>query len=804
MKKILALLLALIMVMSMTPVFAEETGTEGDSGATDVFVPSPENYDAIGNETKVTTGWNVAAGVPYACDGNFYSTKFTGGNLVVYKIALPAPANGQTYDRFVVRFGVGSTNGGATYKMPGEDWDMTQSLTGTEWYTTITNAKNASTLKAYEGNIIYGTTANGYKNSYTDITEYAKECWYAGQEYMYLAVGCVKSTSGACQTTVSDSDYTQFAPTILYSFKTVEAPAPLENTAEAMKALGNETLIPNTNGFKSAGGTVTAASGNWTSTFISGKGNIAIVKIDLPEIPNGKTIGNVAFRYGVSSSQNKTTGVYTMASNLRVYKMPGTDWTMSGSIADTDWYKKVTVAASASAYEANDNSLIYTVGDTGSDAYTLAYANITSYIKDCYANGQTYCYLAYGDWNSTRNTGSTSTSDSSYTKAGVKPRIYYSFEDLGALELVSSTPAKGAFTTAKEATFTFNNKLASATATVDGVEYSCTVDASQVKVTFADAGEYTVQVTAKDTARQTVTSDAVKVRVGYESQKLTDSVASSYYVSGNTAAMGTYAPSVHSTSTGILSIPLPTLEAGKKLKEFKLKFITNSKFAPDYYRLLKIPVDGSEVLNLVNTTGEVAEGKININKYVAGAAGEYKADLGNFKTETTDIENLDNSATCFANYADLTNYANECIERGQTKMLVGFTSRWTNSIIGIGDSSHTTANRFHYAYWTTEDADFSVNAAKFVAGEGTYKFTASIANYGDEEIAADLYIAQYDEEGTLISVSAKNVTVDAVGEFIDFESETLTVDANAATVKAFIWTNNQDPLLIGDAIVDLK
>ena len=530
-------------------------------------------------------------------------------------------------------------------------------------------------------------------------------------------------------------------------------------------------------------------------------------------MPIGKSLNHFTIAF---SGSKKSTKVLKLPLNEEELIFPGT-------IDDAAWLSAAQTSQStvATLSALSGESTVLT-DDTIGGTYRRNYANISDYVKECIAMGHEYFYVAVGGWNDTTSIVLQNASTTSAPLIGHRPKCYYSFADVGALELVSSTPAKGEIAESKEATFIFNNKLASATATVDGVEYPCTVNASQVKLSFADAGEYTVQITAKDTARNTVTTDSVRVRVGYESQKLAHGIAYTYVTTSSGTASSTYSPSATSSSTAILSISLPTLEAGKKLKEFKLKFITVGDYSYEYYRLVKIPVDPSQVMNLVCTTGETPEGKINIKKYVEGAAGEYKADFGNFKTETTDLRNLENTGTCYAKYADLTAYANECIERGQTKMLVGFTSRWTNGIIGVGDSSHTNANRFHYTYWTTEDADFSAKAPKFVAAddaktfaeatglsalakEGTYKCLTSLANFGDDAISATLYVAQYNSDGELISLAPKAVTVPADGVAADYAVADITIDANTSNVKAFIWNDaEQKPMLIGDVIVEAK
>lgn len=810
MKKILALLLALAMLVTVTPVFAEETDAAvGSDGTTEevTYDSLADQYDAeVGNFTRIKTSWKVTGGAVSPMSGNSMSTYTSGkGNFAILKVDLPALGNGQKYGKMIVRFTHGAgTNNNIAFKVEDIDVPNVSSIADTAFYTTIIAKRTAPAYIAYESAnpVVTESPASGVYFHYVDITKWAQQSYYEGKDYVYLAVGSWNSTTNMYATTLTDGTYTtgKYYPSYWYSFEDVEAPAALENTVEAYRALENTCSVSET--YSSSYGTVTKmSSGSWVQgTYFSGRGSCAIYKIAIPAIPTGKTLNNFVLSFG--SSKN----------SMRVFKMPGTDWAIPGSIADTAWFTAVKTASTSNAYTAGDSDILEETGTS----YKNNLVNISSYVKECIAAGQPYFYIAAGGWNSTSNVGSSTMTDSTYVGAGHRPICYYSFADMGALELISS-PAKGEITDATTATFTFNNTLKSATATVNGEAANCTVKGGQVTVDLGDTGKKTIVVTATDTARNTVTTDAVTIRAGYNSHKITSADKASYTVDDIGASASTYNPQVNSGTSTVLTIPLPALEEGQTLGEFNLRFLMSGSYSPDYFRLFKIPVDASQIANLIQTSGETPEGKINIYEYQQAAAGEYKADFGSFKSELYNTGVVDVNA----GHADLTKYALECIERGQTSMLIGFTSVYSNSLIGVGDSSHTTANRFHYSYWTVEDTDFSAKAPKFVASDDAntfaaatglatlakvaeYKFITSLANFGAEDASVTLYIAQY-ADGELIGITPETVTVTANGTAADFTSANFTVDALAENVKAFIWNDaEQKPMLIGDVVVDAK
>ncbi len=545
---------------------------------------------------------------------------------------------------------------------------------------------------------------------------------------------------------------------------------------------------------------------------------IGVYKLPIPKIAGNQEFSKFEFNF----SQLDTSGP-----TYYVLKMAGDDWTESTIVRSNPTMTEIFADATYNNIESEKlkyNALSVGGKINNSDLatgfpytnYNRYVADITDYANECYKNGQNAIWVAVG-CTSTKNIAGNIRSGYS-TSPYLACSISFATAETGALEFVSADVEDGAIVSGKTATYTFTNKLTSAAANLNGENVECEVKGTRAFVSLNAPGVNVLSITATDAAGNSITTEEIKFRAGYNSHKITSSDNSTYVVDNSGSTAGRYIPQVNRDKSTVLTIPLPELSAGQTLGEFNLRFLMSGGYSPSYFRLFKIPVDASQVANLIQTSGETPEGKINIYEYQQAAAGEYKADFGSFESElyNTGVEEVN------AGHADLTKYAKECIERGQTKMLVGFTSTSANSLIGVGDSSHTTNNRFHYSYWTVEDTDFTAKAPKFIASDDAstfadatsltsltksaeYKFITSLTNFGTEDASVTLYIAQYDAEGTLIGVAPNTVVAIADSVAADHTSATLKIDAQATNVRAFIWNEaNQKPMLIGDVNINAK
>jgi len=757
-----------------------------------VFEHTIEGYRWVGNKTKVNGSYKVISGVPSDPSGHVTTSYISGkGNFAIYKIALPAVAEGEGYKHFVISTGCGSA---ATFiMMPGENWDFTKTLADTFWYKNITADATVAEYKANDAAVLVEET-NYYKNCLADITTYANQCLNAGQEYMYIAAGAWSSTSNVALTTMTDSSYVGADNYPCYYYRVgeaVETPdfpkmeedapeepeVPFEHTIAGYQGVGNLTKV--TESYKVSGGAVSAASGSWGSTYMSGRGNFVIYKIDVPQAPEGKEIEHFILRFGASKNP------------MRVFKMPGTDWDFTKTLAGTPWYNAVTVAASSTAYYANEADILVEEGTS----YNNYYADITTYVKECALSGQDYFYVVATAWNSTSNVGLSTMTDSTYVGAGHNPQYYYSFADAKPIEFLSSSVKDGGFVDDVEAgvDFMFSAVVENATATINDeaaeVEFAGgVVSVKNLNKNIAN----TIEVIATDASGNEATA-SITVN-GYGKANLT---RSTYVVNSAGSTASTYNPSASYVATVIFQIPLPEVADGKEIENFTFNFITPNALG-NLFQLVKLPGEDWTAANLIQTDGEVAEGLTNIYSFTQDPVSyKYvnKATRAKITSERVDIapSASNDDGKSYMNHANLSEYARECIARGQSTMWLAVRSNSTVAITGIGDSSHAGAGRIHTVTWTIKEKDAAIAAPKAVlAAEEVSYDEASATTLLEKEteykfitkanVVGKLVVAQYDANKKLVSIDAADL--DGTGADV---AAAFTTGAEEGFVKVFVW-----------------
>lgn len=758
-----------------------------------VFEHTIEGYRWVGNKTNVTESYKVSAGVPSEAAGNVASSYISGnGNFAIYKITLPAVAEGEGYKHFILSFGAGHS--GSIFKMPGENWDLTKTLADTDWYKAIIVASTAQAYKANDADVLVEETAY-YKNTLADITTYANECLSAGQTHMYLAVGVWNSTSNVALSTMTDSSYVAAGNKPCYYYMTGEVAAepepeepevPFEHTIAGYQGVSEPSNL--TAGFESVAGVVSEDSGSWASGKVKG-GNFAIYQISLPQIPEGKEIEHFIIRWG----QSGTTG------GMVIRKMPGDDWVLPGNISDTDWYKAIINEATSPDYAANDEAILTeNVGyneETGKYSGTVNYADITSYAKDCVLAGQQYMYLATAIWNSTVNIANPCMTDSSYVSVGLKPAYYCSFVDTKPIEFDSSSVEDGGFVGDVEAgvDFMFTSKIESATATIN--DEAAEVEFAGGIVTVKNLNKNianVIEVIATDASGNEATA-SITVN-GYGKANLT---RSTYVVNSAGSTASTYNPSASYVASVIFRIPLPEVADGKEIENFTFNFITPNALG-NLFHLVKLPGEDWEVANLVQTDGEVAEGLTNIWSFTQDPVSyKYvnKATRAKITSERVDIapSAKNDDGKSYMNHANLSQYARECIARGQSTMWLAVRSNSTVAITGVGDSSHAGAGRIHTVTWTIKEKDAAIAAPKAVlATEEVSYDEASATTLLEKEteykfitkanVVGKLVVAQYDANKKLVSIDAADL--DGTGADV---AAAFTTGAEEGFVKVFVW-----------------
>ena len=272
MKKILALLLALALCLSMTPVFAEETGTEGETTEEVTYATLAEKYAAeVGNLTRIKEGWKVVGGEVSPSSGNSAKAIASSGLFQIVKVDIPKIENGHKLDKLVVRFvhNAGDDNFVAL-KVDNIDVPNVENIADTDFYKAVTKSQNPTAYKAFESN--EAEAAFGSKFYYVDITKYAQDCYYAGKDFVYLAIGSWNSTVDSYVPACSDSDYVAagYPPHYYYSIKDVETPAKMDASIEGYTSLENESLVL-TSYFCDTGAVSVVTGNKKDGTYLSGR-----------------------------------------------------------------------------------------------------------------------------------------------------------------------------------------------------------------------------------------------------------------------------------------------------------------------------------------------------------------------------------------------------------------------------------------------------------------------------------------------------------------------------------------------------
>ena len=242
-----------------------------------------------------------------------------------------------------------------------------------------------------------------------------------------------------------------------------------------------------------------AQTGNFFSTKMN-IGKLLIHKVPLPKIPAGKQIDKFLIRTGTGSNTTE------------ILRIDYADWDFStlpqNLGADSEQLKPITQKDTYKNYSIVEGEAVRLSGGSGS--YQKLYRDISSYAKECVANGQEYFYVAVGCFASTHSMAQGCMTDSTYTRLGLDPKVIYSFKDAPELELVSSSVEDGAEDVAAdgEVSFEFSNEISSAKVTVNGEDAECSVGGSTVFVeaSFAECSDFDINVSARDIYGQT--SDA--------------------------------------------------------------------------------------------------------------------------------------------------------------------------------------------------------------------------------------------------------------------------------------------------------
>jgi len=582
----------------------------------------------------------------------------------------------------------------------------------------------------------------------------------------------------------------------------------VEHSIEAYRAVGNKTLIKgNTSKYSAWYLTPTEATcpANQMSTIMTSK-KFGVQPLPLPDAPNGKLIGRYIFQFG---------SVDTYGTSIKVLKLPGENWDLANMTSADPAFADL--LANPNNHNAGDSAILYE-----SSPYSGTYRNfvdLTSYAQECVNNGQKVMYVVFGCWNSTRNMRINITwTSSGYPTADLYQAYYYDFIDADPLEMQSATIENGmkGLTTEKEISFVFNNRVESATITLNGEIAETSVSGVTVKLetkleTFKN---YTLALDVTDVygTSQTYTYELV-TGGGYSSSKFSDGYTYHITASADPVAM-TSKKNIdgRSSHAAVYRIPLPQITQGEALDTFVVTIFPFSQNASGAY---KLPGDDWELTSDLNEDGAMLRYS---DLYPAYLNSDNAVCTAEEKTTTNMTPEL-TSNIVFRHTYDMTRYANECIVRGEQYLdFAVYAPGSTMDVWGFATENWYSEYKATYEYTTyPTEGSREYTVAKFapadseatydeiadataISKSAAYKAVAKVSNATAHDFDVVIAIADY-EDDTLVSVKLTTVTVPARTRDFDVVSAAIDVSAVSDEAKAFVWSESDNyPFALHSAV----
>ncbi len=298
-------------------------------------------------------------------------------------------------------------------------------------------------------------------------------------------------------------------------------------------------------------------------------------------------------------------------------------------------------------------------------------------------------------------------------------------EPVKALALVSSTPAHATDdSTAKYASFTFNNDISSAEVLINGEEASCTVDGKTVTADdelemFSD---YSAQINVTDIHGQSISEKIYFSTSGSAGKTITSSEGNSWHVNINgSASMTTMMNIKYNNSSNFVfyRIPVPVIEYGQNLESY---VITCHTYAGANVYTMKFAGDDWDGTTMKTTDEAVAVVFNDVSKKWNNS--QYNA--------ADSVKSTDLGGKMYEIKVDITSYVKECMDAGEEYVDIGFVSNSTINLFGFyakdnGYKKYQAA----YSYYVSEPRFEICDVSTVVSG--TVLESASFAILTDVE-----------------------------------------------------------------------
>ena len=391
--------------------------------------------------------------------------------------------------------------------------------------------------------------------------------------------------------------------------------------------------------------------------------NAAIFKIPLPKESNGLKVDKFIFRF-VSK--------FDSGSSFKLMKMPGDDWDLSSLKYGDEAISNI--ISGGSEYIANEGDIL--TADVGIFDSIFNYADISSYASECMNDGQKYVYVLLTSASTAKVFGTIT--DTDFISYDMYPYCYYTYGEADPLEFVSSEPANRTENAYSEyASFTFNNGIASAEAVVNGESAECICDGRTATVDFylEEYEDYEITITATDIYGQSI-SNTIRFSTSGGAGAVTSKEGGFSYAvkASGTAESNRNSIDVDTSNFMLYQIPLPSLSGTQSLGSFTFNYTALGRSEDS--TLLKFHGDEWDVSSMTFADEDVSE-----------IISAYIADGNNTSFNAASSKNSEKlSNTIHRVSADVTAYAEECIQKGQSFMWLASVTTSTMNCYGFGYS----------------------------------------------------------------------------------------------------------------------
>ena len=448
----------------------------------------------------------------------------------------------------------------------------------------------------------------------------------------------------------------------------------------------------------SNGATLTSNYGTSTSA-------IAIFKLPLPKLTNGQKITSYKFSFPETYLKKDSTSYW------RAVKLEGSTAEWDKKLNQSLTLKDPAIAQTMTAAN-NEGWAKYNVSESitganiGEGTNYVITVDVSSYANERYLSEDSdHFYVGiYSKWTAIVGWNQSSISDierpRAYVTAGEAEELAFSNTNIRnrQLDVTTDTPVS----------FFYNRPIASASATVNGLDTACTVQRGNVTVNVPLEQFKDYQVALKVTDYAGASQENNLSFSTYYGARMTENP---YKVgASSTTVLSSGYASVSSGGLVIYKLPFPQLNPGEKIGKYIFRHIPAGNSPSLYGRYVRIP--WCEITNTSDDIPDISSLTLSsdaikpvIGLTTAKAPAQYQVDDSVESWNTGYVPRYGNVIAQETN-VDLTSYANECYDAGQKEyFLVGYNNLYTAEAYPSTHSGLANEGYYNGYYYSIEKAD---------------------------------------------------------------------------------------------------